>query len=225
MTTPSQNKSAAISLRTWWWVAFALVAAGLLCVFPPFHVVLKKAGGSADGASGAAFDPVAFAAQFWSGPLQAAAAKAPELPPILAALRRDPAAAAKQHARQVGVGGVAYFFARGSGRVVGVEKSRVLVTIDGMEGATIAVHTGPVFGNTVRDGCGLLEVNRVPGLSEFNALSAELNRLVEERVLPTLRSSATVGTRLAFAGCAEAPESVGAGPLLTFILVQAEVIP
>jgi hypothetical protein len=77
----------------------------------------------------------------------------------------------------------------------------------------------------VRDGCGLLDVNQVPGLAEFNALSAELNRLVEARVQPPLKTVA-VGATITFAGCAEAPESLpAAGPLLTFIPVTAEVTP
>jgi predicted lipoprotein len=225
MTATTRTPPPARALLAWRWAALALVAAGLLYVFPPFHIVAKKSGGPIVGTSGAAFDPVAFAREVWVGQLQPAAAIAPGLAPILADIRRDPVAAAKHHARQVGLGGVAYYFTRALGRVVAVEKSQILVVIDGVEGATVAVRTGSVFGNTVRDGCSLLEVNRVPGLAEFNALSAELNRLVEERVLPGIRSSATVGARLAFAGCAEAPESAGSGPLLTFIPVQAEVAP
>jgi hypothetical protein len=77
----------------------------------------------------------------------------------------------------------------------------------------------------IRDGCGLLDVNQAPGLAEFNALSAELNRLVEARVQPALRST-SVGATLTFAGCAESPEALPAsGPVLTFIPVQAEVSP
>lgn len=215
------------------WPAIVLVvlAAGLLVAFPPFRVVSRKPGSAPVQPGGApaapaAFDAAAFAAGFWTGQLQPAAASAVGLQPILVALLKDPAAAAQAHGRQVGLGGPVYFFARGTGRVVAVERGRLVVAIDGLEGATVAVRTGPVFGNTVRDGCGLLEVNRVPGLAEFNAISAELNRLVEERVQPGLKAAeVTVGAHLAFAGCAEAPERVGDGPLLNFIPVQAEVRP
>jgi predicted lipoprotein len=111
-------------------------------------------------------------------------------------LRRDPAGAARDHGRRVGLGGTAYLFARGTGRVVAVERSRLLLDLDG---TTIALRTGPVFGNTVRDGCGLLDLNRSPGLTEFNAVAAELNRLVEQRVQPALRT-APVGATVGFAG-------------------------
>lgn len=211
----------------WPWLAATVALVALLVVYPPFRVVSKPAPGtaapSAPGAA-AAFDPVAFATEFWSARLLPAAARAPELGPLLADLRRDPAAAVSQHGRRVGLGHAAYFFARGTGRVTAVERSRLLVEIDG---AVVAVRTGPVFGNVVRDGCGLLEVNQAPGLAEFNAVSAELNRLVEAQVQPPLRAGVMVGATLVFAGCAEAPETLpsAGAPLLTFVPLHAEVKP
>jgi predicted lipoprotein len=201
------------------------VLLGLFAVYPPFHVVSRETArqGSVTAAAGN-FDAASFAAGFWSDRLQSAAARAPAVGPLLADLRRDPAAAAQRHGHRVGLGGGAYFFARGSGRVTRVERSRLLVVIDG---AVVAIRTGPVFGNVVRDGCGQLEVNQVPGLAEFNALSAELNALVEQRAQPPLKTGVVAGATVVFAGCAEAPEALPAPgePLLTFIPVQAEVKP
>ena len=209
------------------WIVPAAAAIFLLVLFPPFHVVRRSGPGAASSGSSVAssvFEPVAFVEKFWTEQLLPAARRAPELAPILADLRRDPAAASKAHARRVGVGTTAYYFARGSGRVTAVARSRLLVEIDGAAGATVALRTGPVFGNAVRDGSGLLDLNNVPELAEFNALSAELNRKVEESVLPSLRgASVAVGVRITFAGCAEAPESVGDGPLLVIVPVKAEV--
>lgn len=214
----------------------ALVAGGvvvvLLALYPPLRVVSKggvaaatKPGGpppAGSAAGGPAFSAPALAEEFWQTQLGPAAQRAPELAAVLAALRRDPAAAATQHARRVGLGNNAYLFARGTGRVTAIERSRLLVEV---RGVTVALRTGPVFGNTLRDGCGLLDVNRAPGLAEFNALAAELNRLVEARVQPSLRGVA-VGATVEFAGAADWPETVPAeGPWLTFVPVQAEVKP
>ncbi len=198
---------------------------GLLAVYPPFRVASKQAvAQAAVSAAVGTFDPVAFVEKFWTAQLQPAATRAPAAGPLLADLRRDPAAALQAHGRRVGLGHAAYYFARGTGRITAVERSRLLVEIDG---ALVAIRTGPVFGNVIRDGCGLLELNQAPGLSEFNALSAELNRLVESQVQPALKAAATVGATLVFAGCAEAPESLPAAgaPLLTFIPLQTEVTP
>lgn len=205
----------------WPVVTAAVLVAGLLVVYPPFRVVSRTAPAAMPAAAAGPFEPAAFAAKFWAGPLQAAATSAPEAGPLLRELGRDPAAALAR-ARRVGLGNAAYFLARGEGKVVAVERSRLLLEIGG---TTVALRTGPVFGNVVRDGCGLLDVNQAPGLAEFNAVSAELNRLVEERVQPALRS-VPVGAVLAFAGCAEAPEVLpDSGPVLTFIPLSAGVNP
>jgi predicted lipoprotein len=223
LSAPATN-STSRSRRPWPLVVVAILAVALFVVFPPFRVGSKKTvADAAANASAAAFDPLAFVEKFWTEQLQPAADRAPDAAPVLADLRRDPAAALHTHAHRVGIGNAAYYFVRGTGRVTAVERSRLLVEIDG---STVAVRTGPVFGNAIRDGCGLLDVNQVPGLAEFNALSAELNRLVEERVQPALKSGIKVGATLIFAGCAEAPESLSAtGPMLTFIPVRAEVAP
>lgn len=225
LSTGIPPASPAAAPRPWAWLVIGLGLAGLLVAYPPFRIVSQKAAAAGVAAVAAqAFDPAAFVAAFWTGRLQPAAATAPELSPLLSDLRRDPAAAVQAHGRRVGLGNAAYYFARGAGRVTAVERSRLLVEIDG---AVVAVRTGPVFGNVVRDGCGLLEVNQAPGLAEFNALSAELNRLVEERVQPAIKTGVAVGATLTFAGCAEAPETLPAAgaPLLTFIPIQTEVRP
>lgn len=224
MTAPASTPLSSRPAVPWLWLAAVMVTIGLFVAFPPIHVGSKKAVARTESVADAGgFPPVAFVEEFWTRQLQPAAASAPAAGPVLADLRRDPAAAARIHGRRVGLGGDAYFFVRGTGRVAAVESSRLLVEIDG---ATVAIHTGPVFGNIVRDGCGLLDVNQVPGLAEFNALSAELNHLVEVRVEPALKTGASVGATISFAGCAAAPEMLPAkGPLLTFIPVQAEVKP
>lgn len=237
MSVPSASGSARFTAPPWpvWVAAVGVVV--LFVLFPPFH--LRRIGDAATNAnssgspgaptvnatSAPSADPAVFVAQFWTEKLQPAANAAPELAPIVTAIRGDALAARKQFGRQVGAGTTWYYFARGSGRVTAVEKSRVLVAVDGTAGLIVALRTGPVFGNVVRDGCGLLELNSVPGLAEFNALSAELNRRVEETVQPSLRTGVQVGTTLSFAGCAEAPEHAGDGPLLVIVPVRAEVRP
>lgn len=227
MTSPEPTPAARLPVP-WPVLASGLVAVGLLILYPPFRIVPRNPSADGGGARTAgaplapAFSATAFAERFWSEQLQPAAAGAPQAAPVLAALQRDPVAAAQAHAHRVGIGGTAHYFLQAQGRIIAIERSRLLVDVDGR---SIAIRTGPVFGNAVRDGTGLLDVNQVPGLAEFNALSAELNRLVEARIQPALKS-AQVGATLRFAGCAEAPETApAAGPVLTFVPVQAEVHP
>jgi len=60
-----------------------------------------------------------------------------------------------------------------------------------------------VFGDAIRDGTGLLNVNDYPDSQNFNDISAALDHLVETQVLPGLRQQARIGVTLSFAGCAE----------------------
>ena len=173
----------------------------------------------------AAFNPVTAAAKIWRTDLPAAAAHAVELKSLAAALRANVGSARATFAKSSGLG-ASYFLVRGSGPVIARERNLLRLAVDGAPGETIAIRLGPVFGNTVRDGCGVLDVNAFPGLQEFNALSAELNTLVEKSVLPMLRDKATVGATVQFAGCAEAPEDAAAsGPLLVLVPVSASVLP
>jgi predicted lipoprotein len=204
----------------WPSIAAALAFLVLLLVFPPFRLVRV---GSDAPAPTAVFDPVAYAERFWAEELRPAAEDAPSLGPVVLAVRADPTDAADRYARKVGEGTTRYFFVRGAGRVIAVESSRLLVEVEEAPGAIVALRTGPVFGNAIRDGTGLLDLNDVPGLAEFNALSSELNRIVERDVLPVLRGGIEPGTRVTFAGCAPAPERIDAGPLLVFVPVFAEV--
>ena len=224
MSLPASPHPASRRPPGWPWIGLALGLVGLLIAFPPLRFVSKR--GAASSAAVAArddFAPVAFVEDFWTTKLQPAARVAPLIGPVLADLRRDPAAATNAHARRIGLGNVSMFFGRGAGRVTAVERNQLLLEIDG---AIIALRSGPVFGNVVRDGCGLLEVNEVPGLAEFNAVSAEINRLVEERVQPALKHDVAIGTMISFAGCAQVPETLPAGgPLLMFVPVFAEVLP
>ncbi len=207
--------------------AGALIAAGVaLWFFPLFHLVPLASPATATAiitSAPAGFDAAAAAQKLWQSDLPAAAAKATELKTLAPALRANAADAQKKFAHAAGLG-TAYYFVRGSGRVVAHERSTLRIALDGAADETVTVRIGPIFGNTVRDGCGLLDVNSFPGLTEFNALSTELNGLVEKNVLPSLRERAVVGATVTFVGCAEAPESVDAGePLLLIVPIQAEV--
>lgn len=210
------------------WVRWA-AGLGALAVgcwfFPLFHVKpLAPAATAVPATGGAGFDAKAAAQEFWRERLIPAAAKAAELAPVVQALRADPEAARKRFGKPAGVG-VDYFFIRGRGRILARERNVLRIAVEGAPNEVVSLRIGPVFGNTVRDGTGLLDVNAFPGLQEFNALSAELNTLVESRVLLRLRETAKPEMTVEFAGCVEAPESAAdvGEPLFTVVPVQAEV--
>jgi predicted lipoprotein len=206
------------------------IAVLVFAVFPPVRFHRYRPGGpaAAGGSAGTGtIRPEAAAARFWDERLRPAAQSAADAGAVVAALRADPAAARKQYGRTPALGGPTYFFVAGNGRVVSKGKGEVGLGLDGGAvadaKADVVIETGPLFGNAVRDGTGLLNAGDYPNSGDFNALSAELNKLVKARVLPAVRDRAEVGSRVRFAGVAEvAADATDALPL-RLVPVLAEV--
>lgn len=218
------KSDASASRSAVWLVLASLVILGAW-FFPPFHVVHLSPVPSDSAAKGpSSFDAKATATEIWRDQIPAAAAQSTDVALVISALRKDADRAKAQYGKTAGIG-AAYFFVRGHGRITAHERNDLIVAVDGAPGEVVALRIGPVFGNTVRDGCGLLNLNSFPGLAEFNALSAELNALVEQTVLPTLRQRGKVGAAITFAGCAEAPDFAAdpGEPVLAIVPVEAQL--
>jgi predicted lipoprotein len=183
-------------------IAALVGVAALAWAFPPFHVVpLDRVRGTRERAN---FNAAEFAESFWADKLKPASSRAADARAVLEAVDADFEAAREKYGRTVGISHSYYVFIRGAGRVVGVGPKGVDLAIrDAGDGPDVRLPTGMVFGNTLRDATGLLDMDDYPNSQQFNDLSTELNRLVETRVLPRLRERAQVGTRVGFVGCAE----------------------
>jgi predicted lipoprotein len=180
-------------------------AAGVAVIawaYPLFHIVpLDDARKSKDQAHVNAAD---FATKFWNERLTPAWSRAADARSVLATIDGDFQAARTKYGRIVGISNSYFVFVQGSGRVVSVDAKGVGLAIrDSADGPDVVLPTGMVFGNAARDATGLLDMNAFPNSQDFNAISTELNRIVETRVLPELRDRAVVGQAIQFVGCAE----------------------
>jgi predicted lipoprotein len=112
----------------------------------------------------------------------------------------------------------------GKGRVLSVSDDEVALAVTGgATAAEIVLPTGPLFGNAVRDGTGLLNVNDYPNSQDFNAVSEALNHLAETGVLPKLRAQAKVGSIVRFTGCVEVNDESSDLKPLRVIPISAEI--
>ena len=203
-----------------WLIAIAVLTGGCWR-FPLFHVVpLKQATAEKVAAT---FNATRFAETFWTNQLPAALDKTVKADVLLPTIQADAAVAKKKFSRSIGLSEGYFYFVSGSGRVVAVSGDEVsLVVTDSGTNAEVALQTGLIFGNTLRDGTGLLNSSDYPNSQDFNDISAALNHIVEKRVLPKLREQAKVGAKISFAGCAEvADESADLHPLKV-IPIQTE---
>ena len=144
------------------------------------------------------FDAAAYMESFWTGPLLESARHAVDAAELLAAFRQDPADAATRYGHRLGLSGNASFFVSGTGRIVAVDEDAVSIALQEGDPAAVVIETGPVFGNAIRDGSGLLDVSDFSNAQDFNAISSEINRRVEEQVFPVLEAQAAVGADRAF---------------------------
>jgi len=198
----SNTASKQNALTRLWKVELLVVAvAGLVCWrFPLFHIVPLRQAQMEQQAS--VFDAAKVAADWWNAKLLPATVHAVELQELLAALAKDPAGARKQYGRTLGLGGATLFSVGGSGKVAALEEEAVVVSLDGSD-AKVTLTTGLLFGNTVRDASGLLDVSAYPNSQDFNDLSTQLNTIVETKVAPALKQAAAVGKAIRFTGCFE----------------------
>jgi predicted lipoprotein len=192
------------------WAATLGVAAVGFHVLPLFHVVPLST--ARQQAASAAFDAEAFVETFWPDLLLKTDAPALDADRLIAVLRENPAAAA-EWGRRLGLSRTRCYFVRGQGRIVSVTDDAVSLALDGAAAAHVVIETGPVFGNAIRDGSGLLDVSAFQNAQDFNALSTALNRRVEAEVLPALRARATPGAQVRFLGGAEVDDPAAALPL------------
>jgi predicted lipoprotein len=194
--SPSRKRTGLI------WYAAIPAAAVLFWCAPLFHIVPLQA--ARDQTAEAAFSADAFVEKLWNDRLLKSPGKAVDAATLLAAINKDIQAAHQKYGRSLGLSSTYYYFLSGQGRVVAVEKNLVSLAVNpASDKPDIVLETGNVFGNAVRDGTGLLNVNDFPNSQDFNDISAQINRRIEERVLPALRAKAAVGAVVRFAGCAE----------------------
>jgi len=205
-----------------WFIAL-VATTGICLVFPLFHVVQLKTASAEKVA--ATFNATTFAEAFWTNQLLASLDKTVKTDVLLPSIQTDAAAAKKQFSRSVGLSENYFYFISGSGRVVSVSDDAVSLAITaGSTNTDISLQTGLVFGDSVRDGTGLINANDYANSQDYNDISAALDHIVETHVLPRLREQAKVGAKISFAGCAEVDdESTDLKPLKVIpIQTQAE---
>ena len=91
---------------------------------------------------------------------------------------------------------------KGRGLITSINENDVSVSADsGKQNITIA--TEYIFGNAVRDATGLININEFNNTMDFNNVSAEINKIIREKVLPSFKSNAKKGSRIKFVGAIE----------------------
>ncbi len=150
------------------------------------------------------FSATDFAARFWDESLPLSIVEAPQINDVLKMLNENPQKAFESFGKKLGISKTDYFMVNGKGKIEQVAEEYIVLTLN--ENAKIKIATDFIYGNAVRDGSGKVNIDDFLNMTDFNAASVEINKLVKEKVVSRLRKSASAGQMLEFAGAFEIKE-------------------
>lgn len=156
-------------------------------------------------AGAAAFDAAGYAKDFWEKKLTPGLSKAVGLGELITQLKTEKEKAFVQHSHALGIGNIRYFLVKGKGIVTDVSENEVSVTLAGAgeNAENVRIATEYIFGNAVRDASGAIDINAFTNSMDFNNVSAEINKLIREKVVPPFKSDVKKGDYVAFHGAIE----------------------
>ena len=153
------------------------------------------------------FDAEAYINNVWETKMPVIARQSPEISVVLDLLDNNPEKAFLEYGNKLGISKTWYFMVKGQG-VIGEEDAEA-VWINLANNRRIRLATSFIFGNAVREGSGLININDFVNMTDFNNVSVALNKKVKTEVIPTLKNNLIAGQLLAFAGAFEFSEDSG----------------
>ena len=94
------------------------------------------------------------------------------------------------------------FLVNGKGVITSIQEDDVQVSmLDSNQ--SISIATEYIFGNAVRDATGLININEFSNTMDFNNVSAEINKIIRQKVLPSFKSNGKKGNKIEFTGAIE----------------------
>ncbi len=150
------------------------------------------------------FDATAYAREFFINKLPTVIENAPEINLLIEMLENEPQQALENFGKKLGIAKTWYFMVKGEGVVESVEEENVHVTIS--EDFKTRVATAFIFGNAIRDGSGVVDIDDFLNMTDFNNVSIAINTIVKKEVVTPTRKIVEPGMILEFAGAFEIKE-------------------
>ena len=148
------------------------------------------------------FNAAKYAQTFWSSKLMPDLNKAIDLPQLTSMLSNDATRTFDSYSHALGIGNLRYFLVKGKGTITSINQDDIAVSLDSSK-QSITVATEYIFGNAVRDATGLININEFNNTMDFNNVSAELNKIIRQKVLPPFKQKVKKGNIIEFTGAVE----------------------
>ena len=166
------------------------------------------------------FNAEVFANKIWDENLMKI--EAPDASVLIKQLNENKQKAFDKYGRKLGIAQTHYFLLQGTGIVQSVEKEYISVLLNN-NNDSIKIISDFIFGNAVRDGSGLVDINNFTNMTDFNNVSIELNKKVRKEVVLQLKKSASAGMKIDFAGVAELRKDKDIPISLSIIPIKANL--
>ncbi|HEY6978903.1 MAG TPA: DUF2291 domain-containing protein [Chitinophagaceae bacterium] len=150
------------------------------------------------------FNAAHYAEMFWNTKLMPDLNNAVDLSQLTSMLSTDPAKTFDTYSHALGIGNLRYFLVSGKGTVANIHEDDVTVQLQNDSSKqNITIATEYIFGNAVRDATGMININEFNNTMDFNNVSAEINKIIREKVLPSFKANIQNGDRIEFVGAIE----------------------
>lgn len=173
----------------------------IVVIFIAYNSVYFRKLSDVKAAAAKTFNPENFAKNYLTKKLLPASTHAPDADVLIGQLKNNPVKAFKTDAHALDIGNTRFFMVQGQGTITNMDESDIYITTPGKQNLKIAMEY--IFGNALRDAPGIIGVNDFTNSMDLNNVSAEINKLVLNEVLPPFKSKAKKGDTISFAGAFE----------------------
>lgn len=177
-------------------IRYVLLVAAMLII--GYNSVYFKKLDEMNAGAGKTFDAAAYANTFFYKELSAEVVKAPEIDKLIGLVKTDGENTFKTYGHALAIGTVKYFLVQGTGQVTNVDDNGLTVLLP--SGKTALLATGYVYGNAVRDASGLVDINKFSNTMDLNNISAEVDKIIRNKVLPAVLPQVKKGSHIQFTG-------------------------
>lgn len=150
------------------------------------------------------FDAETYADNVWENELPKASKSAVEVTELMDQLEKNPDSVYAQHGKKLGISLTWYFLVKGEGTIRSIGEEALVIQLN--NGKQIRLATSFIFGNAVREGSGVVNIDDFINMTDFNNVSVALNKKVKEDVIPNLRQGLKSGESIEFVGAVEINE-------------------
>jgi predicted lipoprotein len=166
-------------------------------------------------------DIEAYVINLWDNQLPERIDNAIETSTLIKMLEDEPDKAFEDHSFSLGISNTHYFLTRGGGVIETSDEEHVTVLTG--DNRRILLETVYIFGNAIREGSGLVNIDDFLNMMDFNMVSVHLNQKARADVIDPFIKMTEPGMRLKFAGAVEINRlKMPTGPLRV-IPVQIEL--